>query len=419
MTGAVSETKNATCLGCGCACDDITVAVRGGSIVEARNTCTLGRSWFGDGAIPAAIHSAGRPVSLEHAIEDAATLLLARRRPLVYLAPDVTTETQRAATGIADRLGAMLDTPTSDIADGILATQRRGYVGATLGELRQRADLLVFWGVDPAQRYPRFTTRYVVDPIGLQAPEGRASRTLVAVDVGTHRGPAVVDARVAISASAEVDALGAMRAVIQGHGASAARFADAEQLARRMAQARYSVIVHDLEPNGLPANADRTEALNTLAQALNGPSRCALSPLRGGGNRSGADAVLTWQTGFPMAVDFAPGYPCYRPRDGAGALLARGEVDVALVVGAAGLLSRDVARDLARTKVIVIGPGATTSDLHAAVAVDTGVAGIHESGTAFRMDDVPLKLRAALEGVTPALRAVNVVRALDDRLARR
>jgi formylmethanofuran dehydrogenase subunit B len=30
------------------------------------------------------------------------------------------------------------------------------------------------------------------------------------------------------------------------------------------------------------------------------------------------------------------------------------------------------------------------------VAVDTGVAGIHEGGTAYRMDDVPLRLRPPL-----------------------
>jgi hypothetical protein len=38
---------------------------------------------------------------------------------------------------------------------------------------------------------------------------------------------------------------------------------------------------------------------------------------------------------------------------------------------------------------------------------------------AFRMDDVPLPLRAALEGSTTALRALTVVRALDARLAAR
>src|SRR5207247_5652488 len=44
---------NATCLGCGCTCDDITVVVRKDHIAEARNACALGAAWFGDGGLPA------------------------------------------------------------------------------------------------------------------------------------------------------------------------------------------------------------------------------------------------------------------------------------------------------------------------------------------------------------------------------
>jgi formylmethanofuran dehydrogenase subunit B len=410
--------EHVTCLGCGCACDDITVVVRGGAIVERRNACALGDSWFGDGVVPSEIRSGGRAVPLAQAIEDAAILLAAAHRPLVYLAPDVTSETQRATVAAADRLGAVLETPSSELAAGILAIQRRGCARATLGEIRQRADLLVFWSVDPAERYPRYTTRYAVDAIGVQAPNGRTDRTLVAVDVGTHRGPPTVDARVAVAPAVELDALGAMRATVLGRRAGGIGLERAVELARRMARSRYSVIVHDAEPTEPPADGDRTEALAALAQALNGPSRCALSSLRGGGNRSGAEAVMTWQTGFPMAVDFAPGYPCYRPHDGAAALLARGEIDGALVVGAAALVPPPVARGLTRARVVVIGPRASASPFGAAVAVDTGVAGVHEAGTAFRMDDVPVRLRAVLEGVA-APPTGAVIRALNEGLARR
>ena len=407
----------ATCLGCGCACDDITVVVQGGTIAEAINACSLGRSWFGDGKVPAEVRSRGRAMPLEQAIGDAATLLGAARRPLVYLAPEITSEAQRAAVAIADRLGAALDSPTSEIADGILAAQRRGRAGATLGEIRQRADLIVFWGVDPSVRYPRYTSRYAVEPVGVQAPEGRKSRTVIAVDVGACRGPDSADERVAVTPAEEVDALGAMRAAVLGRATGIPSLGRVEELARRMAKARYAVIVHDAEPSELAPDPDRSEALGALAQALNGPSRCALSSLRAGGNRSGADVVLTWQTGFPMAVDFAPGYPSYRPRDGAAAWLGRREIDAALVIGSAARLPAAIAQGLAAVPTMAIGPGASAAAFTPAVAIDTGVAGIHESGTAFRMDDVPLPLRAALPGIVPAL--TTVVRALAERLASR
>jgi formylmethanofuran dehydrogenase subunit B len=410
--------NHVTCLGCGCACDDITVVVQGGAIAEAVNACSLGRSWFGDGSAPSEVRSNGHAVPLERAIADAAGLLGAARHPLVYLAPEITSESQRATVAVADRLGAALDSPTSEIAGGILAAQRRGRAGATLGEMRQRADLIVFWGVDPSVRYPRFASRYAVEPIGVQAPKGRNSRTVVAIDVGGSRGPDSADDRIAIAPGNEVDALGAMRATVLGRARGDPSFSRVEELAQRMMRARYAVIVHDAEPSEQASDPDCSEALIALAQALNAPTRCALSSLRAGGNRSGADLVLTWQTGFPMAVDFAPGYPCYRPRDGAAAWLGRREVDAALVVGSATRLPEAVADGLAALPAVVVGPRASAAPFKPAVAIDTGVAGIHESGMAFRMDDVPLPLRAALPDVALP-RVLTVVRTLAERLADR
>lgn len=418
MSGAERVLEHATCLGCGCACDDIAVVVRRDRIVAARQACALGVAWFGDGAVPHEVRSGGRKRPLAAALADAATLLAAARRPLVYLTADLTCETQREAVAIADRLGALLDSPASDIAAAsILAAQRRGRAGATLGEIRQRADLLVFWAVDPAERYPRYSSRYAVEPAGLQTPKGRRSRTVIAVDIGPARGPADADARISIPPEEEVDALAIMRATVLGHGAlDSELMRRAGDLARQMMAARYVALVHDAEPSPPPFDAARAEGLIALAQALNRPTRCALSTLRAGGNRSGAEAVMTWQTGFPFAVDFARGYPRYRPHAGAAAGLACGEIDAALVLGSPASVPEPVATALGRVACVAIGPRASEGarGFTPTVAVDTGVPGIHEAGTALRMDDVPLPLRAVLEGPPAAL---EVVRALAQRLA--
>jgi formylmethanofuran dehydrogenase subunit B len=405
---------NVTCLGCGCACDDITVVVRKDRIAEARHACALGAAWFGNGTVPAEIRVNGRAASLEQALTEAARLLAGAQRPLVYLAGDISCETQREAVAIADRLRAAIDSLAGTAAAGVLAAQRRGRATATLGELRQQADLVVFWGVDPSARYPRYGSRYAVEARGVATPQGRTSRTVIAVDVGESHGPADADGRVAIAPADELDGLGMMRAALQGRvQGDDARFTPVLELARRMTEARYVAIVVDGEPATPPADPSRAEALVTLAQTLNGPTRCALSTLRGGGNRAGADAVLTWQTGFPFAVDFARGYPSYHPQAGGAALLAGGEVDVALVIGAPASLPAPLATGLARVRSVAIGPRASAATFQPAVAVDTGVAGIHEAGTAFRMDDVPLPLRPSL--AAPHL-ALATVRALRERL---
>ncbi len=414
MSPAARTVEHVTCLGCGCACDDITVVVKQDRVAETRNACALGAAWFGDGRIPQDVRVNGRAAPLERALGEAARMLGAAKRPLVYLAADLSCEAQREAVALSDRLGAMLDSITAAAAAGVLAAQRRGRAGATLGEIRQRADVIVFWGVDPVARYPRFATRYAVEPRGLEAPRGRGSRTVIAVDVGAGRGPADADARVEIAGGDEVDALGVMRATVQGRVASdEARFRGSAELAGRMSQGRYVVLVADGEPGAAPADPDRAEALVTLAQALNAPTRCALIVLRGGGNRSGADAVLSWQTGFPFAVDFAPGFPTYRPHAGAAALLAAREIDAALLIGSPASIPAPLIGGLAGLPTVAIGPRASAAAFKPAVSVDTGIAGIHEGGTAYRMDEVPLPLRPALAGPPTA---AGTLRALRERL---
>jgi formylmethanofuran dehydrogenase subunit B len=367
-------------------------------------------AWFGDGSVPARARVGGRDASIDETVETAARLLARSVRPLVYLAPDISCETQRTGIALADALRATLDTVTSATAmASLLAAQELGRAGATLGEIRNRADVVVFWAVDPAARYPRYWTRYAPEPAGLYV-EGRASRTVIAVDIGDARGPADADLRISIAPEAEVATLTMARAAVTHDGIHHEPAQDA--LAAALIRGRYVAIVADAEPDDLNDGRDpgRAAALIGLAQAVNGVTRCALSTLRAGGNRTGADAWLTSQTGYPAAVDFARGYPRYRPHDTGISRAARGEVDAAIVIGSTASIPQAAAAALARVPCILIGPRASESALtHAVVAIDTGIAGIHEAGTAQRMDDVPLPLRAALSGPPAALAVVGAV----------
>ena len=429
-----------TCLGCGCTCDDIIVEVREGRIVETRNACELGKRWFGDGTVSDEVRVRGESVTVEEALDAAADLLGGARRALVYLAPDISCEAQRAAVALADRLHAVVDNITSSTAaGGLLAAQRRGRPTASLGEIRNRADLLVFWGVDPAERYPRLLTRYAPDPEGIFVPGGRSDRTVVAIDIGDERGPEGADARIALAPEDEQEAIARLRASTLKRVAAAAAATAAgkpprtgekngeaerpgdslDELFARLDAARYAVIVYDAEPRARRGDGEardrswRAESLIALAQQLNASIRCSLMALRAGGNRNGAEAVMTWQTGFPMTVDYSRGVPRYRPDEGAATLLERGAVDAIVVVGnarAEGIPSMDgVPR-------VVIGPWASEAEPAAEIAIDTGVAGIHEGGMAFRMDDIPLPLRASLPGPSSAPETAFVIEALEARI---
>ena len=258
--------------------------------------------------------------------------------------------------------------------------------------------MLVFWAVDPALRYPRFQTRYAPDPIGVYLPNGRADRTVIAVDVGAQRGPDDADMRIQMTAEEEPLFLASLRGFLAGRSLGGAPIlARVTELANRLNRAKYAVIVSDGEPpSQATAPTMRADSLIALTQSLNANTRAALCTLRAGGNRNGADTVLTWQTGFPMAIDFSRGAPRYTPEDATLSRLARGAFDAVLLVGASAALPDSVANALRGARTVVIGPRASESTIDAGIRIDTGVASIHESGMAFRTDDVPLPLTAVL-----------------------
>jgi formylmethanofuran dehydrogenase subunit B len=414
--------ENVTCLGCGCACDDIGIVVRDGRIAEARNACNLGQRWFGDGQVPSLTRVDGGDVTLEQAVASAAARLADARRPLVYLAPGLSCETQREAAAIADLLRARLDSVTTPTAlPFVLAGQAHGHASATLGELRNRADVVVFWGIDLDNRYPRFTPRYAPDPHGVFTPEGRRSRTVIAVDIGSATATADADHRVTISPADELATLIALEALIRTP-ASAGRYASvqgktwvvARELGTALLSARYVALVYDAEPDDRASRPElRFEALASLSQSLNERTRCGAVGMRAGGNRSGADSVLVAQTGYPCAIDFSRGYPRYDPNT-----RSTRDADVALLVGDPATIPDDVVRELTDCSRIVVGPHASASPLGAKlIAIDTGTDGIHTPGTAIRTDEVPLPLRASLAGPRSAREVLGAITAAIRRQA--
>ena len=431
MTHAPSDRveRHVTCLGCGCCCDDLEVTVRGDRIAGMDRACSLGAAWLRDGRAPARALMSGAQVPRDEALASLARMLASARRPLVYLTTDVTCEAQKAAVALADRLRAALDNLSSaTVSASVLAAQEIGRATATLGEIRNRADVVVFWDVDAA-RYPRFAERYAPGPAGLYLREGPQGRRVVSVTVGREAWPGHgawpgheawpgADRVVRLAPVDETPTLtlwsGLLADPSRARGTGPA-WAHAATLLESITGGQYVAVVVDAEPAGESAAA-RADALCRLSHALNLQARGALLALRAGGNRSGAEAVMTAAAGYPMAVDFADGTPRYRPHDGsAHALVTARAVDAVLVVGDGASIDAGSLAALTDTPCAVIGPAATTGPLATArIAIDSARAGVHEAGTALRMDDVPIPLRALLPGPPPAVELLTILQGLLD-----
>src|SRR5439155_24938905 len=117
VTAPRSVLEPVTCLGCGCVCDDVSVQVSDGRIVNVTPDCPAARAWFGDGSVPEKVLRGGAAAKLEEAVADAASLLASSAgHVLVYLAPDLSTQAQRTAVALADLLRARVDSATSEPA---------------------------------------------------------------------------------------------------------------------------------------------------------------------------------------------------------------------------------------------------------------------------------------------------------------
>jgi len=125
-------------------------------------------------------------------------------------------------------------------------------------------------------------------------------------------------------------------------------------------------------------------------------TKFAIMPMRGHFNVTGANTVFTWQTGYPYAVDFSLGYPRYNPGETSVMdILLNKESDATLVVASDPVANfpKKAVEHLVKNPLIVIDPHMNVTAQMADVVFPSAFVGIEESGTAYRMDHVPLPLK--------------------------
>jgi formylmethanofuran dehydrogenase subunit B len=396
---------DATCAGCGCACDDIEATAAESGLADLTRTCPLGDAWFAERTAdrPPVARVDGQAVSVDEAADAAAAILTQARAPLVYGLGQTSCEAQRGAVALAEAVGAIVDPAGGGAAS--LAYQAIGSSTATFGEIRDRAELVVAWRADPAATNPRLLGR-------LRAER----RPLVVVDASRTATAEEADTFIELDAAHDFEALWALRALVTraplDRGRAAELPLDAlEDLAERVLAAGHVAVLH-----GAMGELDAL-ALFELVRDLSRDRHAVTIALRGDGNGRGAEDVLAWQTGFPAAVSFARGYPRANPGElSAAALLERGEVDAALVVASDPLehLPGRAADHLRELPMVVVDAYATATAAAARVAFATAADGVEVPGTVHRMDGVPIPLRAPLATERPG--AEDVLAAIAGRL---
>ncbi|HXK99585.1 MAG TPA: formylmethanofuran dehydrogenase subunit B, partial [Acetomicrobium sp.] len=160
----LTKAKDVVCTFCGCLCDDIILTLDENRIVKVERACANGMGLFKNynpDLLSPKIR--GKGASWEKAIKEASEILSSAKYPLIYGLSSTSSEAQRVSVKLAEALGASIDS-TSSVCHGPtgLAMQFVGEPTCTLGEIKNRADLLIFWGCNPIVSHSRHFARYSV-----------------------------------------------------------------------------------------------------------------------------------------------------------------------------------------------------------------------------------------------------------------
>ncbi len=376
------------------------------AIVKVKRACSSGQGIFMDyDPRPRRPLVSGREVEWDEAVAEAARILSAADSPLIYGLSSSASEAQRKAVALADKIGAVIDS-TSSVCHGPtgLAMQRVGEPTCTLGEVRDRADLLVYWGCNPDASHLRHFGRYSLSAKGALTPNGRVDRTVWAVDVRPTGTTKKADHFLQVDVGSDYEVLTTLRLLVRGREPAidvvgGVPVAELKELVERMKACRYGVAFMGMGLTMAPARQLNVAELFTLVAELNEYAKFSVIPMRGHGNVTGADQVMSWTTSYPFAVSFARGYPQFGPGEFTAVdMLVRQAADAAVILASdpGAHFPAVAAAQLDRIPTIVLDHGPSVVAGKARVLFPTAAYGVDAGGTAYRMDNVPIPLKRVI-----------------------
>jgi formylmethanofuran dehydrogenase subunit B len=424
--------ENCTCAFCGCNCDDLVYLVKGGKVkgeleegivvsgyvegghvVGVRHACRLGASKVMEDMdqrllVPMIRDDDGNLVETDWdtALNKAAELIAGAVRPVFYGWSETSIETMKYGLELGELVGAVLDNQAT-ICHGpsLQAVQNAGYPVMTLGETKNRADMVVYTGNNAMNSHPRHLARYSTFPRGYFRKRGRFDRTLVTMDPRYTDTAKMSDIWIGFEQNGDYEFYNAMRAVLKGKKLkkdiiSGIPKEDIEELVESMKKVQFGALFFGLGLTHTLSKQRNIDIAISLIQDLNKFAKWNLIPMRGHFNVNGFNIFMAYEQGFPYGVDFARGYPRYMNGEtNTIDLLTREEPDVFMVIAAdpGAHFPSGANRHLANIPVIQIdihwGPSTELAD----IVLPGSFIAVEAAGTSYRMDGVPIYMKKAID----------------------
>ncbi len=418
--------SNVVCTFCGCCCDDLEVTVEKGKVSGVKNGCAISMTKFLNYNLerhtsPLIRKNGGLVESrFEKAVGKAASILAEAKYPVLYGWSSTSCEAVKVGVELAETVGGIIDNTTT-VCHGpsILGVHDIGESSCTLGEVRHRADVIVYWGCNPIHAHPRHMTRYTLMSKG-RFRKSRKERKLIVVDVRKTDTAKLADYFLQIKPNEDYELLSALRVAVRGDEIDQEAVAGVpvekiEEIADVLISCEFGVLFFGL---GLTMSAGKHRTIDaalSLVRDLNGRTKFQIMPMRGHFNVTGCNKVTAWQTGYPYAVDLSHGYPRYNPGETSAVdILSRQECDAALVVASDPVSNfpASTSKYLSNIPLVTIDPHVTATTLVSDVVFPSAHVGIETEGVVYRMDGVPLMAKRVVEPPDGVKSDVEILQAI-------
>lgn len=387
--------ESRVCCGCSCLCDDISFQLEAGRVIRSLNLCELGRKRLQDASAARQGADCGLTQGLvEDSLEKAAEILRTHGPVLFVGAEFLDEEAQQVSVRLAKAVGGIwLPWAFEAVRRFHQEACQRGWAGALLDDVRDHAEVVVFWRCDPLVTHHRHLSRYSYFARGRFTERGHHDRTLAAVGQKGCRIERLCKQFLNIPQDYDWALAESLR---RGKAQEGFEHRDFDGVRKACQQSGYIAIFVDPEAVG-PRTLETIFLWAVETNQSGWARRVVILPLyRTGPNLEGFCQVSTAVCGAPWGADFRMG--AGRPVQGDWQDLAA-QVDCVFLLYPAG---RDESRPLPAATAgkprIVLDPFASSRPDPSDVTIQVELAGLGAEGVFFRADGVPLRV-SALPGI--------------------
>lgn len=395
------------CTGCAMLCDDIEVEAEKNKINKVYTACRIGVAHMKEGKGEAIFRVDNKPVEEATAISEAASILRNAKNPLIFGLGASTTETQKIAIELAKKINATLDDTSSFcLGELVEAVIKNEIKTCTLDDVRNKADVIIYWGTDPSDSHPRLLSKYSYFPRGKEKQKGwEEERTAISIDVRkSHTAKICGNYFFQIPPKGDAEFIDALIAGLSGKlPKTSFNYPPKKllELANILKGAKFGVI---FVGRGLIYSLENIEPLVRLMKVLNEKANFHLMPMVGNYNTFGFNQFLFAETGYVNSVKFENGVVKHGPEYSVVESLKAKNVDAALIIGSDpfSILPRSIAKNLLEIPVISIDPYETLTSKNSKVYVNTAISGVEAGGSAVRMDGKEVRFEPVIETKHPS-----------------